>query len=182
MSIEKINKVDFSADDIRDFSKKKYGTIKNLADAMGISSPHLHAYLSGKREFGASFKMKLHEVGFFEYLLPSETPEEVSKQSLLNKVPSNVNGKNELNIDIDGAIELSNTPAPRLAQLMGVSPATLDTWRTGASTPTLEQLVNLFNLTVALGLSARHAPPKPLDTAEPTDEPTAPTPPAQATA
>lgn len=181
MSIEKINKVDFSADDIRDFSKKKYGTIKNLADAMGISSPHLHAYLSGKREFGASFKMKLHEVGFFEYLLPSETPEEASKQSLLNKGQMSME-KNELNIDIDGAIELSNTPAPRLAQLMGVSPATLDTWRTGASTPTLEQLVNLFNLTVALGLSARHAPPKPLDTAETTDEPAAPMPPAQATA
>ena len=69
-----------------------------------------------------------------------------------------INVETKLNIDIDGAIELSNTPAPRLAQLMGVSPATLDTWRTGASTPTLDQLVNLFNLTVALGLSARHAP------------------------
>lgn len=172
MSIEKINKVDFSADDIRDFSKKKYGTIKNLADAMGISSPHLHAYLSGKREFGASFKMKLHEVGFFEYLLPSETPEEASKQSLLNKVPSNVNGKNELNIDINGAIELSNTPAPRLAQLMGVSAATLDTWRQGTATPTVEELSRLFNQVVALALSSRHT----------ATTPEAENPPAQATA
>lgn len=116
--------------------------------------------------------MKLHEVGFFEYLLPSETPEEASKQSLLNKVPSNVNGKNELNIDINGAIELSNTPAPRLAQLMGVSAATLDTWRQGTATPTVEELSRLFNQVVALALSSRHT----------ATTPEAENPPAQATA
>lgn len=173
MSRENSQKINFSSEDVRKFASERYGTLKNFAKAIGVSQPNLTQSLSGKRPFGASWRERLDEVGFFEWLSP------INKELIKDEL---INVETKLNIDINGAIELSNTPAPRLAQLMGVSAATLDTWRTGASTPTLEQLVNLFNLTVALGLSARHAPPKPLDTAEPTDEPAAPMPPAQATA
>lgn len=169
MSIVKINKVDFSAEDLRNFAKKRFSTIKNMADAMGISPPQLHAYLSGKRNFGASFREKLAEIGFFDDFC-QEINEECqqtakNKQSLSNSV----------NIDLAGAIELSNTPASRLAQLVGVSPATLDSWRQGTATPTVEELSRLFNQVVALALSSRHAA-----TTQATAEPE--TPPAQATA
>lgn len=151
MSIVKINKVDFSAEDLRDFAKKRFSTIKNMADAMGISPPQLHAYLSGKRNFGASFREKLAGIGFFEDFCPEINEESLQtaedKQSLSNSV----------NIDLAGAIELSNTPASRLAQLVGVSPATLDSWRQGTATPTVEELSRLFNQVVALALSSRHA-------------------------
>lgn len=156
---------------IRMFGMEHFGSMKNLAEAMGVKPQNLSAYLKGERKIGPKYWLRLKEIGF---IIPENTDNTDCVSSVIEESSSS--------IDIDGAIELSNTPAPRLAQLMGVSPATLDTWRTGASTPTLEQLVNLFNLTVALGLSARHAPPKPLDTAETTDEPTAPMPPAQATA
>lgn len=78
-------------------------------------------------------------------------------------------------LDLSGALELSNTPASRLAQLVGVSPATLDSWRQGTATPTVEELSRLFNQVVALALSSRHAA-----TTQATAEPE--TPPAQATA
>ena len=146
MSIGKINKVDFSAEDLRDFAKKKFGTIKNMAEAMGISPPQLHAYLSGKRNFGALFKEKLDEVGFFDDKIPIESENSESKQSLLNA-----------KLDISGALELSNTPAARMAQLLGVTPATFAEWQNGTAAPTPDQLATLFNQVVALALSARPA-------------------------
>ena len=58
-------------------------------------------------------------------------------------------------MDLPGALELSNTPASRLAQLVGVSPATFSAWQDGSASPSMEQLAALFNQVVALGLSAR---------------------------
>lgn len=94
----------------------------------------------------------------------------------LNNSFNLVKGKSENNgiLDLSGAIELSNTPASRLAQLVGVCPATLDSWRQGTATPTVEELSRLFNQVVALALSSRHAA-----TTQATAEPE--TPPAQAT-
>lgn len=69
----------------------------------------------------------------------------------------NVKSDNALNLDIKGAIALSNTPLERLAQLVGVAPAVLSSWQDGTATPTPTQLSTLFNLVVALGLSAQTA-------------------------
>ncbi|MBR1744774.1 MAG: helix-turn-helix transcriptional regulator, partial [Fibrobacter sp.] len=85
----------------------------------------------------------------------------------------NVIKENSVNIDLAGAIELSNTPASRLAQLVGVSPATFTAWQNGTATPTVEELSRLFNQVVALALSSRHAA-----TTQATAEPE--TPPAKA--
>lgn len=109
------------------------------------------------------------EIGFFDDFCPEINEESQQtakdKQSLLNSV----------NIDLAGAIELSNTPASRLAQLVGVSPATFTSWQNGTATPTVEELSRLFNQVVALALSSRHARAT-HESAEPE------TPPAQATA
>lgn len=153
-------------------------TQKDIANSAGITTAALANYLNGSRSPQLEVAKKLCDACGYDLIFVKKGSINVDTKIEDKKPKKSTN----VDIDIDGAIELSNTPAPRLAQLMGVPAATLDTWRTGASTPTLEQLVNLFNLTVALGLSARHAPPKPLDTAETTDEPTAPMPPAQATA
>ena len=106
------------------------------------------------------------EIGFFDDFCQeiNEESQQIAenKQSLSNSV----------NIDLSGAIELSNTPANRLAQLVGVSPATLDSWRQGTATPTVEELSRLFNQVVALALSSRHT----------ATTPEAENPPAQATA
>ena len=152
MSIGKINKVDFSAEDLRNFAKEKYGTVKNMADAMGISPPQLHAYLSGKRNFGALFKEKLDAIGFFDDKVPVETVNNKDKQSLLS-----------VSLDLSGALELTNTPASRMAQLIGVTPATFAAWQSGTAAPTPDQLAALFNQVVALALSSRHAPAQPKD-------------------
>ena len=161
MSIVKINKVDFSAEDLRNFAKKRFSTIKNMADAMGISPPQLHAYLSGKRNFGASFREKLAEIGFFDDFCQENNEEcqqvAENKQSLLKSV----------NIDISGALELSNTPAARMAQLLGVTPATFAEWQNGTAAPTPDPLATLFNQVVALALSARHTPAQPKDESAP---------------
>ena len=118
-------------------------------------------YLSGKREYGASFRERLRSIGFFENG-SGELCEVKQKSNISQKVDLNKN-KTDLNIDIAGALELSNTPAARMAQLLGVTPATFAAWQNGTAAPTPDQLATLFNQVVALALSSRHAPAQPKD-------------------
>lgn len=48
---------------IRLFAKKKFGTLKKLADAMKISPQQLQQYISGKREPGSKILIKLLRLG-----------------------------------------------------------------------------------------------------------------------
>ena len=148
-------------ENVRKFAFSRFGSLKELADAMGIKPQNLNTYLQGKVKIGPKFLKRLKNVGFDD--------------NIDDVVLQNVIKENSVNIDLAGAIELSNTPASRLAQLVGVSPATLDSWRQGTATPTVEELSRLFNQVVALALSSRHAA-----TTQATAEPE--TPPAQATA
>ena len=156
MSRENSKKINFSSDDVRNFASERFGTLKKLAEAIGVSQPNLTQSLSGKRPFGASWRERLAEVGFFEWLNPNK--KELINDELI-KDSSNVKRNSEKNdiLDIKGAIALSNTPLERLAQLVGVAPAVLSSWQDGSATPTPTQLSTLFNLVVALGLSAQSA-------------------------
>ena len=155
MSREKSNKSEIFSEQLRIFAKKKFGNLKNLSAALGISQQHLSMYLSGKREYGASFRERLASIGFFE----NESGELIELKQKSNNLESlNLNNnKTNISIDIKGAIALSNTPLERLAQLVGVAPAVLSSWQDGSATPTPTQLSTLFNLVVALGLSAQTA-------------------------
>ena len=154
MSIENSKKINFSSEDVRNFASERFGTLKKLADAMGVSQPNLTQSLKGKRPFGALWRERLADLGFFEWLDPDD--EKLIKDELI-KEAVNVKSDNALNLDIKGAIALSNTPLERLAQLVGVAPAVLSSWQDGSATPTPTQLSTLFNLVVALGLSAQSA-------------------------
>lgn len=155
MSREKPNKSEIFSEQLRIFAKKKFGNLKNLSAALGISQQHLSMYLSGKREYGASFRERLASIGFFE----NESGELIELKQKSNNLESlNLNNnKTNIAIDIKGAIALSNTPLERLAQLVGVAPAVLSSWQDGSAMPTPTQLSTLFNLVVALGLSAQTA-------------------------
>ncbi len=154
MSIENSKKINFSSEDVRNFASERFGTLKKLADAMGVSQPNLTQSLKGKRPFGALWRERLADLGFFEWLGPDD--KKLIKDELIKDVV-NVKSDNALNLDIKGAIALSNTPLERLAQLVGVAPAVLSSWQDGTATPTPTQLSTLFNLVVALGLSAQTA-------------------------
>lgn len=154
MSIENSKKINFSSEDVRNFASERFGTLKKLADAMGVSQPNLTQSLKGKRPFGALWRERLADLGFFEWLDPDD--KKLIKDELI-KEAVNVKSDNSLNLDIKGAIALSNTPLERLAQLVGVAPAVLSSWQDGSATPTPTQLSTLFNLVVALGLSAQSA-------------------------
>ncbi len=154
MSIENSKKINFSSEDVRNFASERFGTLKKLADAMGVSQPNLTQSLKGKRPFGALWRERLADLGFFEWLDPDD--KKLIKDELI-KEAVNVKSDNSLNLDIKGAIALSNTPLERLAQLVGVAPAVLSSWQDGSATPTPTQLSTLFNLVVALGLSAQTA-------------------------
>lgn len=148
-------------ENVRKFAFSRFGSLKELADAMGIKPQNLNTYLQGKVKIGPKFLKRLKNVGFDD--------------NIDDVILQNVIKENSVNIDLSGAIELSNTPASRLAQLVGVSPATFTAWQNGTATPTVEELSRLFNQVVALALSSRHAA-----TTQATAEPE--TPPAQATA
>ena len=160
MSRENLKKINFSSEDVRNFASERFGTLKKLAEAIGVSQPNLTQSLSGKRPFGASWRERLEEVGFFEWLgsLKNELiKDELIKDSLNVKIES----KKSCFLDIAGALELSNTPAARMAQLLGVTPATFAEWQNGTAAPTPDQLATLFNMVVALALSSRTARPNP---------------------
>ncbi len=148
-------------ENVRKFAFSRFGSLKELADAMGIKPQNLNTYLQGKVKIGPKFLKRLKNVGFDD--------------NIDDVILQNVIKENSVNIDLAGAIELSNTPASRLAQLVGVSPATFTAWQNGTATPTVEELSRLFNQVVALALSSRHA-----TTTQATAEPE--TPPTQATA
>lgn len=144
-------------ENVRKFAFSRFGSLKELADAMGIKPQNLNTYLQGKVKIGPKFLKRLKNVGFDD--------------NIDDVILQNVIKENSVNIDLSGAIELSNTPASRLAQLVGISPATLAAWQNGTATPTVEELSRLFNQVVALALSSRHA----------ATTPEAENPPAQAT-
>lgn len=146
-------------------------TQKEVAAHAGITTAALANYLNGSRSPQLDVAKKLCDACGYDLIFLKKASISVDEATIVdsNKKSTNVD------IDVNGAIELSNTPASRLAQLVGVSPATLDSWRQGTATPTVEELSRLFNQVVALALSSRHAA-----TTQATAEPE--TPPAQATA
>lgn len=155
-------------ENVKKFAFEHFGSLKGLADAMGIKPQNLNSYIKGEVKIGPKFLYRLKKVGFTDNIgitLPQN--QNVIKDS--EQLPDV--GKTFEGLDINGAIDLANTPASRLATLVGVPAATLAAWQNGTEKPTTEQLANLFNIVVALGLSA-HAPA----TTAKTDNP-----PAQAT-
>ena len=142
-------------DKIKAFAQKKYGADKHLAAALGMSPQQLAAYTAEKRKPGFEILQKLAGLGCsVSWILDDDkTIDELNNSFNFVKGES----ENKGILDLSGALELSNTPASRLAQLVGVSPATLDSWRQGTATPTVEELSRLFNQVVALALSSRHA-------------------------
>ena len=128
-------------DDLRAFGLKRFGSMQNLAEAMGVRPQNLNTYLKGERKIGPKYIARLKEIGF-----------DLGSSQQTDCV---IDAQESVILDLPGALELSNTPANRLAQLVGVSPATFAAWQDGSASPSMEQLAALFNQVVALGLSAR---------------------------
>ena len=124
-------------DKIKAFAQKKYGADKHLAAALGMSPQQLAAYTAEKRKPGFEILQKLAGLGCsVSWILDDDkTIDELNNSFDLVKGDSENNGI----LDLAGAIELSNTPASRLAQLVGVSPATFTAWQNGTATPTVEE-------------------------------------------
>ena len=127
-------------ENLRSFGMERFGSMQKLAEAMGVRPQNLNAYLKGERKLGPKYVQRLKEIGF----------DSANTNCVINVTQNSP-------IDIKGAIALSNTPLERLAQLVGVAPAVLSSWQDGSATPTPTQLSTLFNLVVALGLSAQSA-------------------------
>ena len=133
---------------LRSFGMERFGSMQKLAEAMGVRPQNLSAYLKGDRKIGPKYILRLKEIGF-----------DLEHNNNTNCVIE----KAKIKLDIAGALELSNTPASRMAQLIGVTPATFAEWQNGTAAPTPDQLATLFNMVVALALSSRHAPAQPKD-------------------
>lgn len=126
-------------------------TQKEVAAHAGITTAALANYLNGSRSPQLDVAKKLCDACGYDLIFLKKGSISVDEATIVdsNKKSTNVD------IDVNGAIELSNTPLERLAQLVGVAPAVLSSWQDGSATPTPTQLSTLFNLVVALGLSAQ---------------------------
>lgn len=130
------------------FAIEKFGSLAGLAKAIGISPQNLNSHLKSGSRIGIKLIEKLAGVGFDASHLSGMAIATVSKEnSLLTGEPS------PLYLDIAGAVELTRSPAKRLAQLIQVAPGTLEAWETGEASPTIAQLGALLNQVVALGLA-----------------------------
>ena len=147
MSIPKNEKM---LENVKKFAFEHFGSLKGLADAMGIKPQNLNSYIKGEVKIGPKFLYRLKSVGFNDNI-------DVTLPKNQNVILEKKENKAIEGLDIKGAIALSNTPLERLAQLVGVAPAVLSSWQDGSATPTPTQLSTLFNLVVALGLSAQTA-------------------------
>ena len=115
-------------ENVRKFAFSRFGSLKELADAMGIKPQNLNTYLQGKVKIGPKFLKRLKSVGFDEDI------DNVILQNVIKSSSKAKNmSKNESFLDIAGALELSNTPAARMAQLLGVTPATFAEWQNGTA-------------------------------------------------
>lgn len=137
-------------ENVKKFAFEHFGSLKGLADAMGIKPQNLNSYIKGEVKIGPKFLYRLKSVGFIDNI-------DVTLPKNQNVILEKKENKAIEGLDIKGAIALSNTPLERLAQLVGVAPAVLSSWQDGSATPTPTQLSTLFNLVVALGLSAQSA-------------------------
>ncbi len=137
-------------ENVKKFAFEHFGSLKGLADAMGIKPQNLNSYIKGEVKIGPKFLYRLKSVGFIDNI-------DVTLPKNQNVISEKKENKAIEGLDIKGAIALSNTPLERLAQLVGVAPAVLSSWQDGSDTPTPTQLSTLFNLVVALGLSAQTA-------------------------
>ncbi len=137
-------------ENVKKFAFEHFGSLKGLADAMGIKPQNLNSYIKGEVKIGPKFLYRLKSVGFNDNI-------DVTLPKNQNVILEKKENKAIEGLDIKGAIALSNTPLERLAQLVGVAPAVLSSWQDGSATPTPTQLSTLFNLVVALGLSAQTA-------------------------
>ncbi len=133
-------------ENLRSFGMERFGSMQKLAEAMGVRPQNLSAYLKGERKIGPKYILRLKEIGF-----------DLEHNDNTNCVIE----KAEIKLDLSGALELSNTPAARMAQLVGVSAATFAAWQNGTAMPTVEELSRLFNQIVALALSSRLASSRP---------------------
>lgn len=147
MSIPKNEKM---LENVKKFAFEHFGSLKGLADAMGIKPQNLNSYIKGEVKIGPKFLYRLKSVGFNDNI-------DITLPKNQNVILEKKENKAIDGLDIKGAIALSNTPLERLAQLVGVAPAVLSSWQDGSATPTPSQLSTLFNLVVALGLSAQTA-------------------------
>ena len=147
MSIPKNEKM---LENVKKFAFEHFGSLKGLADAMGIKPQNLNSYIKGEVKIGPKFLYRLKSVGFNDNI-------DITLPKNQNVILEKKENKAIEGLDIKGAIALSNTPLERLAQLVGVAPAVLSSWQDGTATPTPTQLSTLFNLVVALGLSAQSA-------------------------
>lgn len=137
-------------ENVKKFAFEHFGSLKGLADAMGIKPQNLNSYIKGEVKIGPKFLYRLKSVGFNDNI-------DITLHKNQNVILEKKENKAIEGLDIKGAIALSNTPLERLAQLVGVAPAVLSSWQDGSATPTPTQLSTLFNLVVALGLSAQTA-------------------------
>ena len=135
-------------ENVKKFAFEHFGSLKGLADAMGIKPQNLNSYIKGEVKIGPKFLYRLKSVGFNDNI-------DITLPKNQNVILEKKENKAIDGLDIKGAIALSNTPLERLAQLVGVAPAVLSSWQDGTATPTPTQLSTLFNLVVALGLSAQ---------------------------
>lgn len=137
-------------DKLKAFGKVKFGSVKALAEALDMLPQQLSAYTSETKKPGMDILSKLNGLGCDISWL-------VDENNAQSELPSSSlavnNDQKPIYLDIAGAMELTRSPAKRLAQLIQVAPGTLEDWESGEASPTMAQLGALFNQVVALGLA-----------------------------
>lgn len=125
------------SDEIRKFGVTKYGSMRGLAEAIDMLPQTLNAYLSGARTISPKFLNKLKKTGF--------CIDDLDKTKCVIG--------DFVKLDIEGAIELSGITVSRLSKLLHIEEKELQSWEEGTSSPSINQIAQLFNQIIALSLT-----------------------------
>jgi len=125
------------SDEIRKFGVTRYGSMRGLAEAIDMLPQTLNAYLSGARTISPKFLNKLKKTGF--------CIDDLDKTKCVIG--------DFVKLDIEGAIELSGITVSRLSKLLHIEEKELQSWEEGTSSPSINQIAQLFNQIIALSLT-----------------------------
>lgn len=119
---------------LREFAKRKFGSLAGLAHAIEVTPQSLNPYFHGRKQIGEALAAKLAKVGF-------ESKAYSGLQTLL---------------DIEGLEQAIGRPLSVLLPTLGVPAEQAEAWRRGEAVQS-DQLVRVTNLLIATVLGRQQA-------------------------
>lgn len=115
--------------DLREFAKRKFGSLAGLAHAIDVTPQSLNPYFHGRKQIGEVLAAKLAKVGF----------------------ESRVYSGLRIALDLDGIEQVIGRPLVTILPTIGIPAEQFESWKRGEAIQA-DQLIRVTNFIVATAL------------------------------